>query len=86
MPGSYLSRSWEVAAVPAGTAAGGAGKGNRNPAIDAAESTGAAIPVIAVADTIERTAGGAISVRNSANPMEMGSARTSETALVTSVP
>ena len=39
MPGSYLSRSWEVSSVPDGTSSGGAGKGNRNPAIHADEKS-----------------------------------------------
>ena len=39
MPGSHLHRSWEVSAVPDGITSGGAGKGNRNPAIDAVEKS-----------------------------------------------
>ena len=39
MPGSYLSRSWEVSSVPTGTSLGGAGKGNRNPVIYADEKS-----------------------------------------------
>ena len=44
MPGSYLSRSWEVSSVPDGTESGGAGKGNRNPAIHADEKSD--IPIV----------------------------------------
>ena len=44
MPGSYLSRSWEVSSVPTGTLLGGAGKGNRNPAIHADEKSD--IPIV----------------------------------------
>jgi len=44
MPGSYLSRSWEVSSVPEATSSGGAGKGNRNPAIHADEKSD--IPVL----------------------------------------
>jgi RNA-directed DNA polymerase len=44
MPGSYLSRSWEVSSVPDGTSSGGAGKGNRNPATDADEKSD--IPIV----------------------------------------
>ena len=44
MPGSHLHRSWEVSTVPEGSHSGGAGKGNRNPAIDAVEKSDA--PVI----------------------------------------
>jgi len=43
MPGSYLHRSWEISSVPDGTMLGGAGKGNRNPAIHAAEKSDASI-------------------------------------------
>ena len=35
MSGSYSHRSWEVSSVPDGILSGGAGKGNRNPAIHA---------------------------------------------------
>ena len=44
MPGSYLSRSWEVSSVPDGISSGGAGKGNRNPAIHADEKSD--IPIV----------------------------------------
>ena len=44
MPGSYLSRSWEVSSAPAGTLPGRAGKGNRNPAIHADEKSD--IPIV----------------------------------------
>ena len=44
MPGSYLSRSWEISSVPDGTSSGGAGKGNRNPATDADEKSD--IPIV----------------------------------------
>jgi RNA-directed DNA polymerase len=44
MPGSYLSRSWEVSSVPDGTSLGGAGKGNRNPATHADEKSD--IPIV----------------------------------------
>src|ERR1019366_1954572 len=44
MPGSYLSRSWEVSSVPDGTSSGGAGKGNRNPATHADEKSD--IPIV----------------------------------------
>ena len=37
-------------------------------------------------DTMERTEGGAISVKNRARPTETGNASTSATALVTRVP
>ena len=43
MPGSYLHRSWEVSSVPDGALSGGAGKGNRNSAIDADEKSDASI-------------------------------------------
>ena len=39
MPGSYMSRSWEVSSVPDGTISGGAGKGNRHPVIYADEKS-----------------------------------------------
>ena len=39
MPGSYLSRSWEVSSVPDGATSGGTGKGNRNPVIYAGEKS-----------------------------------------------
>ena len=44
MLGSYLNRSWEVSSVPDGTLSGGAGKGNRNPAIHADEKSD--IPIV----------------------------------------
>ena len=44
MPGSYLSRSWEVSAVPDGTMSGGTGKGNRNPVVYAGEKSD--IPIV----------------------------------------
>lgn len=44
MPGSYLNRSWEVSSVPDGVLSGGAGKGNRNPAIYADEKSD--IPIV----------------------------------------
>ena len=44
MPGSYLSRSWEVSSVPDGTISGGAGKGNRHPVIYAGEKSD--IPIV----------------------------------------
>ena len=44
MPGSYLSRSWEVSSVPDGTLSGGTGKGNRNPVIYADEKSD--IPIV----------------------------------------
>ncbi len=44
MPGSYLSRSWEVSSVPDGVTSGGAGKGNRNPVIHADEKSD--IPIV----------------------------------------
>ena len=44
MPGSYLSRSWEVSSVPDGTSLGGAGKGNRNPTTHADEKSD--IPIV----------------------------------------
>ena len=40
----YLSRSWEVSSVPDGVSSGGAGKGNRNPAIHADEKSD--IPIV----------------------------------------
>lgn len=43
MPGSYLRRSWEISTVPDGEESGGAGKGNRNPAIHAAEKSDAPV-------------------------------------------
>lgn len=43
MPGSYLHRSWEISSVPDGALSGGAGKGNRNPAIYADEKSDAPI-------------------------------------------
>lgn len=43
MPGSYLHRSWEVSSVPDVAVSGGAGKGNRNPAIHAGEKSDAPI-------------------------------------------
>src|ERR1035437_5678968 len=43
MPGSYSHRSWEVSSVPDGALSGGAGKGNRNSAIDADEKSDASI-------------------------------------------
>ncbi|WP_178111122.1 hypothetical protein [Pseudomonas sp. 8Z] len=39
MSGSFLHRNWEVSTVPGSSKPGGAGKGNRNPAIDAAEKS-----------------------------------------------
>jgi len=39
MSGSCLRRSWEVSSVPDGALSGGAGKGNRNPAIYAGEKS-----------------------------------------------
>jgi RNA-directed DNA polymerase len=40
MPGSHLSRSWEISSVPAGNdAAGGTGKGNRNPVANVGEKS-----------------------------------------------
>ena len=39
MPGSYLRRSWEISSAPDGVMSGGAGKGNRNPAIYADEKS-----------------------------------------------
>ena len=44
MPGSYLSRSWEVSSVPDGALSGGTGKGNRNPVIYADEKSD--IPIV----------------------------------------
>jgi len=44
MPGSYLSRSWEVSSVPDGVLSGGTGKGNRNPVIYADEKSD--IPIV----------------------------------------
>ena len=41
MPGSYLRRSWEISLAPDGGMSGGAGKGNRNPAIYVAEKSDA---------------------------------------------
>ncbi|MFW2454523.1 group II intron reverse transcriptase/maturase [Methyloversatilis discipulorum] len=43
MPGSHLRRSWEISTVPEGSQSGGAGKGNRNPAIDAVEKSDAPV-------------------------------------------
>lgn len=43
MPGSHLHRSWEISTVPDGSRSGGAGKGNRNPAIDAVEKSDAPV-------------------------------------------
>jgi len=43
MPGSCLHRSWEVSSVSDGILSGGAGKGNRNPAINADEKSDAPI-------------------------------------------
>lgn len=43
MSGSYLHRSWEVSSAPDGILSGGAGKGNRNPAIHAVEKSDAPI-------------------------------------------
>lgn len=43
MPGSYLRRSWEVSTVPDRSKSGGAGKGNRNPAIDAVAKSDAPV-------------------------------------------
>ena len=44
MPGSYLSRSWEVSSVPDGTRTGGTEKGNRNTVIYADEKSD--IPIV----------------------------------------
>ena len=43
MSGSCLHRSWEVSSVPDGVLSGGAGKGDRNPAIHADEKSDAPI-------------------------------------------
>ena len=43
MPGSYLHRNWEISSAPDGVMSGGAGKGNRNPAIYAAEKSDALV-------------------------------------------
>jgi RNA-directed DNA polymerase len=43
MSGSCLRRSWEVSSVPDGVLSGGAGKGNRNPAIYAGEKSDTSI-------------------------------------------
>jgi len=43
MSGSCLHRSWEVSTVPDGALLGGAGKGNRNPAIDTVEKSDAPV-------------------------------------------
>ena len=44
MSGSHLNRSWEISSVPEGnTASGGAGKGDRNPAIHAGEKSDAPV-------------------------------------------
>ena len=40
----YLHRIWEVSSVPEGTNSGGAGKGNRNPAINAGEKSD--VPIV----------------------------------------
>ena len=38
-----LHRSWDISSVPDGALSGGAGKGNRNPAIDAVEKSDASV-------------------------------------------
>ena len=43
MSGSHLNRSWEISSVPESSKSGGAGKGNRNPAIYAGEKSDAPI-------------------------------------------
>jgi RNA-directed DNA polymerase len=44
MPGSHLSRSWDISSVPEGKdAPGGTGKGNRNPVVNADEKSDAPI-------------------------------------------
>ena len=43
MPGRHLNRSWEISPAPAGSCAGGAGKGNRKPATDAGEKSDAPV-------------------------------------------
>ena len=43
MSGSYLYRSWEISSVPDRVLSGGAGKGNRNPAIHTDEKSDAPI-------------------------------------------
>lgn len=43
MPGSYLHRNWEISPAPDERLSGGAGKGNRNPAIDAGEKSDAPV-------------------------------------------
>lgn len=43
MSGSFLHRNWEVSTVPGSSRPGGAGKGNRNPAINAVEKSDTSI-------------------------------------------
>lgn len=43
MPGSCLHGSWEISSVPDGAVSGGAGKGNRNPAIYVDEKSDASV-------------------------------------------